>query len=90
VRASVRLYDYMLDDDEANEDLIARLSPGSLETLNDCLVEPALAACPAGERFQFLRQGYYCADSAEHTPGTPVFNRIVGLKDSWARLNNRR
>ena len=90
VRARVRLYDYMLDDDEANEDLISRLNPGSLETLEDCLVEPALAACPAAERFQFLRQGYFCADSAEHAPGAPVYNRIVGLKDSWARRNNRR
>lgn len=89
VPARVRLYDYLLDDNEENSDMMARMNPDSLIALEDCLVEPALASCPAGERFQFIRQGYFCSDSAEHAPGKPVFNRIVGLKDSWAKLNNK-
>ncbi|NLT16899.1 MAG: glutamine--tRNA ligase/YqeY domain fusion protein [Clostridiales bacterium] len=89
VRARVRLYDYLLDDNEDNEDLMSRLNPHSVEELTDCLVEPALAQCPAGERFQFLRLGYFCADSVEHTKEAPVYNRIVGLKDTWAKLKGR-
>ncbi|MFZ5974416.1 MAG: glutamine--tRNA ligase/YqeY domain fusion protein [Bacillota bacterium] len=89
VRARVRLYDYMLDDNEEG-DLVSRMNPDSLQTLEDCLVEPALAAFPAGSRFQFVRQGYFCADSVEHTQGAPVFNRIVGLKDSWAKISSKK
>jgi glutaminyl-tRNA synthetase len=58
--------------------------PDSLVTLT-AMAEPVLAAAKAGDRFQFIRHGYFYADP-DSTPGKPVFNRIVGLKDSWAKL----
>jgi glutaminyl-tRNA synthetase len=51
--------------------------------LKDAVVEPALAAVGAGERFQFEREGYFCRDSESSSDGKPVFNQIVGLRDSW-------
>jgi len=56
-----------------------------VELLRGCLLEPGLANAPAGERFQFVRQGYFIADALESKPGAPVFNRIVGLRDTYAR-----
>ena len=69
---------------EEGKDYRDYLNPGSLEVLKGCKVEPVLAASAAGDRFQFLRHGYFCADS-DSEPGKPVFNRIVSLKDSWAK-----
>jgi len=59
------------------------VNPNSLETLNG-YVEPSLANVTAGEKLQFERTGYFCADP-DSTPGKPVFNLTVTLKDSWAR-----
>ena len=53
--------------------------------INPAMVEPALAAAEVGSRFQFMRQGYFVVDS-DSTPGNPVFNRTVGLRDTWARM----
>jgi len=61
------------------------INPDSLEIVTDCLVEPALAKVKAGERVQFERLGYYCADVKEHKHSAPVFNRTVTLKDAWAK-----
>jgi len=57
--------------------------------LQECKLEPSLAAAGAGERFQFERQGYFCVDPKLSRPGAPVFNRIVGLKDTWAKIEKR-
>jgi glutaminyl-tRNA synthetase len=57
-----------------------------LEVLKGCRVEPALAGAPPGSRFQFERQGYFCADSRDSAPGRLVFNRTVGLRDTWAKI----
>jgi len=85
VRACVRLYDYLLlEDDGEKRDFSERANPHSLEIVS-ALVEPALAAAAPGDRFQFLRQGYFCADALEHTSQNPVFNKIVGLKDSFSK-----
>jgi glutaminyl-tRNA synthetase len=54
-----------------------------VEVLQGCLVEPALASAASGDRFQFVRNGYFIADEADSQPGVPVFNRIVGLKDKY-------
>ena len=85
--AEVRLYSTLFDrpDPGANGDVMADLNPNSLEVLQDCLVEPALAAAPVGEAVQFERQGYFCADP-DSTPGRLVFNRTVGLRDTWAKV----
>jgi glutaminyl-tRNA synthetase len=60
-----------------------------LEVLSDCLVEPSLAEAAAGERFQFVRQGYFNVDPVDSEPGKPVFNRTVTLRDTWAKLQKK-
>ena len=67
------------------QDWKALLNPGSLETLTEAWIEPSLASAQAGERFQFERTGYFCVD-ADSRAGAPVFNRTVGLKDSWSKI----
>ena len=88
--AEVRLYDKLLRDsdeeDEDSRDFISLLNPDSLQTLTSCQVEPGLANAKPGSRYQFERQGYFCADTRDSRPGSPVFNRTVSLRDSWARI----
>ena len=86
VDAEVRLYDNLFSDpepDAAGKDFIECLNPDSLEVLTGCKVEAGLADAQPSERFQFLRQGYFCADSKDSKPGHLVFNRSVSLKDSY-------
>ena len=59
------------------------VNPDSLKTLTECYLEPALAEAKAFERFQFVRQGFFCVDYKDSKPGALVFNRIVGLKSSF-------
>jgi len=92
-RAEIRLYDHLFlkpDPDDVPEggDWLANLNPGSLQILPDGLVEPSAAEAPAGSRFQFERQGYFCLDP-DSAPGRPVFNRTVTLKDAWAKIEGR-
>jgi len=91
VRAEVRLYDRLFTVEEPmaraaeeGKDFHAYLNPDSLKTVTGHL-EPSLADAKPGERFQFERVGYFCADSKDSKPGAPVFNRTVTLKDSWAK-----
>ncbi|MDD3400868.1 MAG: glutamine--tRNA ligase/YqeY domain fusion protein [Eubacteriales bacterium] len=84
VQAELRHYEPLMRDREQGEeelDFIELLNPNSLVRLNG-LVEPTLAKAGQGESFQFVRMGYYCADN-DSTPHKPVFNRVVGLKDSF-------
>ena len=86
VDAEVRLYDNLFSDpepDAAGKDFLECLNPGSLEVLTGCKVEDGLADAQPSDRFQFLRQGYFCADSKDSKPGHLVFNRSVSLKDSF-------
>ena len=83
----VRLYDHLLMEDEADgaeETAGSRMNPESLTVLKQAMVEPSLAEAVMGSRFQFLRHGYFCLDT-DASPGAPVFNRIVSLRDSWAK-----
>jgi len=94
VQAEVRLYNKLFtkeDPDEVPEgqDFTANINPNSLEVLADCRLEPALAGIQPGERVQFERLGYFCVDSKESTPDHPAFNRIVTLKDEWAKIQKR-
>jgi glutaminyl-tRNA synthetase len=86
VQIPVRLYDrlFTVPDPlgDANKDFLAFLNPASVKTVTG-YGEPALADAKAGEKIQFERLGYFCADSKESKPGSPVFNRTVTLKDSW-------
>jgi glutaminyl-tRNA synthetase len=89
--AEVRLYDRLFGVENpgaGDADFLAQLNPASLEVVTDAKVEPSLAAAPPGARFQFERIGYFCVDP-ESRAGAPVFNRTVGLKDSWARIQGR-
>ncbi|HJW08644.1 MAG TPA: glutamine--tRNA ligase/YqeY domain fusion protein [Holophagaceae bacterium] len=90
VRAEVRLYDRLFTAEDPMDvaeggDWRGTLNPHSLEVLSDARLEPALGEAKPGDRFQFERLGYFCADP-DSKPGAPVFNRTVGLKDSWAKI----
>ena len=87
ITAEVRLYNQLFarpDPDVTN--FAADLNPDSVEVLTDCKLEPALAATASGEPVQFERQGYFCPDP-DSTPNHIVFNRTVGLRDTWAKVS---
>jgi glutaminyl-tRNA synthetase len=91
VNAEVRLYDRLFnkenpDDVGEGKDFLSNLNPNSLQVLTHCKVEPMLGTIVPGARFQFERTGYFCADVKDSKPGAPVFNRIVTLKDTWAKI----
>jgi glutaminyl-tRNA synthetase len=68
-------------------DFIASLNPKSLEVVpRACRVEPSLAAAAPGSRYQFERHGYFCVDVRDSTAARLVFNRTVGLRDTWAKI----
>jgi glutaminyl-tRNA synthetase len=86
VPAEVRLYDTLFATPQPEAaNFAAQLNPNSLETLTGCMLEPALAADNAEGAVQFERQGYFCRDK-DSAPGKLVFNRTVGLRDSYAKL----
>ena len=84
--AEVRLYNplFTKPDPAGGENFTADLNPGSLEVLSGARVEPAAASSNSMEPIQFERQGYFCRD-ADSRPGQPVFNRTIGLRDTWAK-----
>ncbi len=93
VKAEVRLYDNLftlrnMDDMDEGKDYKEYLNPDSLEILHDAVIEPAMANPDPYTRVQFLRHGYFCVDPGTK-PGKPVFNRIVSLKDTWAKIKKK-
>ena len=85
--AEVRHYDYLIETDEKGEvpaDFLNAVNKNSLEVLEHVKVEPSAALTAEGTHYQFLRQGYYVVDK-DSQPDHLVFNRVVGLKDSWAK-----
>ena len=89
--AEVHLYDHLFikknpEDTEDNSDFTTNLNPNSLMKLTSCWVEPSLANAVAGSKYQFSRLGYFCLDSINSSPEKLVFNRIVSLRDSWAKI----
>ena len=87
-RAEVRLYDRLFtaaDPEGEGEGKTFRdfLNPASVEVVRGCLVEPGLGEARAGDRFQFVRHGYFIADEVDSKPGAPVFNRIIELRDTY-------
>jgi glutaminyl-tRNA synthetase len=89
--AEIRIYDRLFtkeDPEEGEEGFLGCLNPNSLTILNG-YVEPLLSPVKAGDRFQFERQGYFCADP-DSTPDKPVFNLTVSLKDTWAKIEKKR
>jgi len=93
VDAEVRLYDRLFaeedpNDVEAGQTWLDNLNPDSLRVLRACKVEPSLTDARHGDRFQFERKGYFCVDP-DSTEGSVVFNRTVGLRDTWAKVRER-
>lgn len=84
-KATVRLYENLIDEEKGklNADGTLNLNPNSLTVLTDCWLEPSLRDAKAYDRFQFVRDGYYCVDCKDSREGEPVFNRIVSLKASF-------
>ena len=85
-RVECRLYENLVDEEKGvydEETGALNLNPNSLTVLKDCAVEPALAEAAPGDRFQFVRNGFFCADEKLSAPGKPVFGRIVSLKSSF-------
>jgi glutaminyl-tRNA synthetase len=89
IPARVCLYDRLFTaehpDADKERDFKDFLNPDSKKVLDNCILEPSLASAALADRFQFERQGYFCLDSKESQPGRLVFNRIVTLRDSWAK-----
>lgn len=93
IPAEVRLYDTLFLSENPEEEVegktfLDNLNPNSLEVLTECMVEPSLKEAQAGARFQFLRQGYFAVDP-DTTADKLVFNRIVSLKDTWAKQQKK-
>jgi glutaminyl-tRNA synthetase len=93
IDAEVRIYENLFTKEDPNQvdegqDFTANLSPNSLEVLTGCKLEPSLRDAVPPARFQFERLGYFCADK-DSTPGKPVFNRTVALRDTWAKIEKR-
>ncbi len=95
LEAEARLYDYLFTrpDPDAAEDFTSTVNPNSLEVLTGCKLEPSLASAKVGDKFQFERQGYFCVDpdsaNSNSAEGKLVFNRTVGLKDTWAKIEKK-
>ena len=87
LNAEVRLYEqlFIKENPDEDENFLENLNPNSLIILKNCKVEPSLKDARVGDRFQFLRKGYFCVDK-DSTENKLVFNRIVTLKDTWAKL----
>jgi len=93
-KAEVRMYNHLFvnenpANDQGHPTLNSGLNTDSLEILRDCRVEPSLEEAKPGDRFQFLRMGYFCADLKDFTPDSPVFNRAVTLRDTWAKITKQ-
>lgn len=93
-QSEIRLYEHLFDKENPNdlkegETFKDHLNPNSIKILNNCYVEPSLIEASPGSRYQFLRQGYFCVDTNDSSPGKPVFNRIVTLRDTWAKIQKQ-
>lgn len=88
VQAEIRLYDrlFMVETPGKDADFLTQINPQSLEVLPHCLLEQSLATALPEDRFQFERQGYFCADRLDHSSRRLVFNRSVTLRDSWSKI----
>jgi glutaminyl-tRNA synthetase len=90
IKAEIRLYEqlFTVENPDIGEDLTSIINPQSLEVVNNCFLEPFLSEAKTGDKFQFERIGYFCAD-LDSAPGKLIFNRTVTLKDSWAKIERK-
>ncbi len=95
IGAEVRLYEHLFTREDPNkvdaedQDWKININPNSIEVLQGCKLEPALADAKPGAGIQFERMGYFCVDAKDSKPGAPVFNRTVTLKDTWAKIASK-
>jgi glutaminyl-tRNA synthetase len=94
INARVRLYDVLFTKRDPSDlpegvDFTTNLNPNSVEVLDSCAVEPSLKDAAGASRYQFERLGYFCVDIKDSIPGKPVFNRIVTLRDTWAKIEKK-
>ena len=90
IKAEIRLYENLFANKDDGDDgglLSDKLNPDSLKVLTGCYVEPSLEGSSPGVTYQFERQGYFCLDYIDSTPGQFVFNRTVSLRDTWSKIN---
>ncbi len=92
VSAEIRIYNHLFNSENPEEegDFLEDLNPDSLEIVSGCMVEPGLKKSGPGDRFQFLRKGYFNRDPVEAKKGNLVFNRIVPLRDTWAKMQKKK
>ena len=92
IQAEVRIYDRLFTDEapdsHKDKDFMDLVNPDSLQIIDNAFLEPGLADAKAGDRFQFQRLGYFCVDN-DTTPEKPVFNKTVGLRDTWAKIQEK-
>jgi glutaminyl-tRNA synthetase len=94
IEGQVRLYERLFKVEDPNDvpeggSFLDHLNPDSLEVRGGCKLEPSLGHVEPETRVQFERLGYFVADRVEHGPGKPVFNRTIGLRDSWAKQEKK-
>jgi glutaminyl-tRNA synthetase len=94
VDCEVRLYDRLFTEPDPDNlpgdaDFTMALNPESLVVMPDAKVEPSVRDDAPGTRYQFERTGYFVMDTVDSRPGAPVFNRTVGLRDSWAKVKGK-
>ena len=85
-KAEVRLYENIVDEEKGvynEEDGSMNINPNSKTVLTECYLEPELMKAVSEDKFQFVRNGYFCVDNKDSEPGKPIFNRIVSLKSSF-------
>jgi glutaminyl-tRNA synthetase len=89
IKAEVRLYDrlFKVEDPAAEEDFRQLINPESLQIIPEAYLEPSLADFNETDSYQFIRKGYFCLDKKLSSPGKPIFNRTVTLKDNWAKVS---
>lgn len=90
--AEIRLYDRLFNHespDAGDADYTEHLNPESLQVLRDCRLEPGLQSVAPETRFQFEREGFFCADRQDHHPESPVFNLTIGLRDTWGKAQQK-
>ena len=89
------MYDHLFEVRDPNKteegkDFLSNLNPGSLNVLEKCYIEPSVKGSEPGKRYQFERLGYFIVDPKDTTDTKLVFNRIVSLKDTWAKVNKQK
>ncbi len=88
--AEVHVYGHLFEEEDPDKiEIPEGINLDSLEVLTQCKLEPSLKDAQPGERFQFLRMGYFCVDSKHTRPEHPIFNRTTGLRDTWAKIQKK-